>query len=71
MPVGLLRYSFTAQVAELTVDPDTGFITIHDIWCAHDLGRTSIRYSRWTNRRLRLHGRGEALFEEQAYQGQS
>ena len=71
MPIGPSpAYSFTAQVAELTVDPDTGFITIHDIWCAHDLGRT-------------LHpdiadgqiegcvymGVGEALFEEQAYQG--
>jgi CO/xanthine dehydrogenase Mo-binding subunit len=32
-------YSFTAQVAEVEVDPETGITRIHKIWCAHDCGK--------------------------------
>ncbi|MCZ7664426.1 MAG: xanthine dehydrogenase family protein molybdopterin-binding subunit [Thermoleophilia bacterium] len=32
-------YSFAAQVAEVTVDPDTGRVTIEGIWTANDCGR--------------------------------
>ena len=32
-------YSFTAQVAEVEVDPETGIVRIDKIWCAHDCGK--------------------------------
>lgn len=32
-------YSYSAQVAEVSVDEDTGQITVHKIWVAHDCGR--------------------------------
>ena len=32
-------YSFAAQVAEVTVDPDSGKVTIEGIWTANDCGR--------------------------------
>ncbi len=32
-------YSFTAHVAEVDVDPDTGFVDVTNIWVAHDCGR--------------------------------
>ncbi len=32
-------YSFTAHVAEVEVDRDTGFVEVHKIWIAHDCGR--------------------------------
>ena len=32
-------YSFTAHVAEVEVDPETGFVTVEKIWIAHDCGR--------------------------------
>lgn len=32
-------YSFTAHVAEVEVDPDSGFVRIDKIWVAHDCGR--------------------------------
>jgi 4-hydroxybenzoyl-CoA reductase subunit alpha len=32
-------YSYAAQVAEVSVDEDTGRITVHKIWAAHDCGR--------------------------------
>jgi len=32
-------YSFTAHVAEVDVDPDTGFVEVGKIWIAHDCGR--------------------------------
>ena len=58
------------RFAELTVDPDTGFITVHDIWCAHDLGRTL--HPEIADGQIEgcvYMGVGEALFEEQAYRG--
>ncbi len=32
-------YSFTAHVAEVACDPETGFVTVEHIWVAHDCGR--------------------------------
>lgn len=32
-------YSFTAHVVELSVDEETGHITIHQVWSAHDCGK--------------------------------
>jgi 4-hydroxybenzoyl-CoA reductase subunit alpha len=32
-------YSFTAHVAEVEVDEETGEITVHKMWIAHDCGR--------------------------------
>ncbi len=31
-------YSYGATVAEVTVDEDTGLVTVDKIWCAHDCG---------------------------------
>jgi len=32
-------YSFTAHVAEVSVEPETGIVTVEKIWIAHDCGR--------------------------------
>ncbi|HZU23499.1 MAG TPA: molybdopterin cofactor-binding domain-containing protein, partial [Terriglobales bacterium] len=32
-------YSYCAQVAEVSVDEDTGEVAVHKIWAAHDCGR--------------------------------
>jgi 4-hydroxybenzoyl-CoA reductase subunit alpha len=32
-------YSFTAHVAEVEVDPETGFVEVETLWVAHDCGR--------------------------------
>jgi 4-hydroxybenzoyl-CoA reductase subunit alpha len=32
-------YSYSAQVAEVSVDEETGIVTVHKIWVAHDCGR--------------------------------
>ena len=36
---GSLAYSFSAQVAEVDVDPETGRIKVLDIWVCEDIGR--------------------------------
>jgi 4-hydroxybenzoyl-CoA reductase subunit alpha len=32
-------YSYSSQVAEVSVDEDTGEVTVHKVWAAHDCGR--------------------------------
>jgi 4-hydroxybenzoyl-CoA reductase subunit alpha len=32
-------YSYSAQVAEVSVDDETGELTVHKVWAAHDCGR--------------------------------
>lgn len=32
-------YSYAAQIAEVSVDEETGHVTVHKIWAAHDCGR--------------------------------
>lgn len=61
-------YSFTAQVAQVTVDPDTGMTTIDKIWCAHDLGRVlHPEIAQGQVEGCVYMGVGEAMLEEQAY----
>jgi 4-hydroxybenzoyl-CoA reductase subunit alpha len=61
-------YSFTAQVAEVTIDEETGILTIDKMWCAHDLGR--VLHPEIAEGQVEgcvYMGVGEALLEEQAY----
>ena len=61
-------YSFTAQVAEVTVDPETGIVTVDHVWAAHDCGRALNRTIVEGQIEGCLYmGVGEALYEEQAY----
>ena len=61
-------YSFTAQVAEVTVDVETGIVTIDRIWCAHDCGRVLSRtIAEGQVEGCVYMGVGEALWEEQTY----
>jgi len=61
-------YSYSAQVAEVTVDEDTGEVTVHKVWAAHDCGRAlnpvsvegQIIGSVWM-------GMGQALTEEMVW----
>lgn len=61
-------YTFTAQVAEVSVDEETGMVTVEKVWCAHDCGRAlnpvvvegQIEGSVYM-------GFGEAIFEAQRY----
>src|SRR5215471_18130630 len=32
-------YSYAAQVAEVSVDEETGVVTVHKVWASHDCGR--------------------------------
>jgi 4-hydroxybenzoyl-CoA reductase subunit alpha len=61
-------YSFTAQVAEVTVDPDTGFVAIDRIWVAHDCGRAINRtIVEGQIEGCVYMGVGEAMSEEMTY----
>ncbi len=61
-------YSFSACALELEVDPETGMVTIHKIWIAHDVGKSinpllaigQIEGSVYM-------GLGEVLMEEQVF----
>jgi 4-hydroxybenzoyl-CoA reductase subunit alpha len=63
-------YSFTAHVAEVEVDPETGVVLVRDIWVAHDCGRAlnpvlvegQMEGSAYM-------GYAEALMEEQIFKG--
>ena len=61
-------YSFTAQVAEVTVDEETGIVRVDRMWCAHDLGR--VLHKEIAEGQIEgcvYMGVGEALLEEQKY----
>ena len=61
-------YSFTAQVAEVSVDEETGEIAVHQVWCAHDLGRVLHReIAEGQVEGCVYMGVGEAMSEEQSY----
>lgn len=61
-------YSFTAQVAEVTVDEESGLFTIDKIWVAHDLGRTLHQeIAEGQIEGCVYMGVGEAMTEEQSY----
>jgi 4-hydroxybenzoyl-CoA reductase subunit alpha len=61
-------YSYSAQVAEISVDEETGEVTVHKVWAAHDCGRAlnpvsvegQIIGSVWM-------GMGQALTEEMVW----
>src|ERR1700730_11857028 len=61
-------YSYAAQVAEVSVDEQTGEVTVHKVWAAHDCGRAlnpvsvegQIIGSVWM-------GMGQALTEEMVW----
>jgi CO/xanthine dehydrogenase Mo-binding subunit len=63
-------YSYTAAVAEVTVDPATGETRVDEVWIAHDIGRAinpviaigQVEGSVYM-------GLGEALMEEMTYRG--
>jgi len=61
-------YSFTAQVAEVTVDEETGQVTIDKVWVAHDCGRAINRtVVEGQIEGCVYMGVGEAMLEEHAY----
>jgi 4-hydroxybenzoyl-CoA reductase subunit alpha len=61
-------YSYSAQVAEVSVDEETGEVTVHKVWASHDCGRAlnpvsvegQIIGSVWM-------GMGQALTEEMVW----
>ncbi len=63
-------YSFTAHVAEVEVDPDSGVVRVERIWVAHDCGRalnpTLVEGQMEGSAYM---GFGEALMEEHVFKG--
>jgi 4-hydroxybenzoyl-CoA reductase alpha subunit len=61
-------YSYSACVAELTVDEDTGTIDLEDVWIAHDIGRAlnPLLVEGQVEGSIYM-GIGEALMEEQVF----
>ena len=65
---GSMAYSYAAQVVEVTVDEDTGQVTVDNVWVAHDCGRAlnrltvegQIQGSVWM-------GLGQAMSEETSF----
>jgi 4-hydroxybenzoyl-CoA reductase subunit alpha len=65
---GTMGYSYSAQVVEVTVDEETGVVTIDKVWVAHDCGKAlnrltvegQVQGSVWM-------GMGQAMSEETAY----
>lgn len=63
-------YSYSAAVAEVNVDPETGIVIVERVWMAHDIGRAinpalvmgQVEGSVYM-------GLGEALMEEMVYRG--
>jgi 4-hydroxybenzoyl-CoA reductase subunit alpha len=65
---GTMGYSYSAQVVEVTVDEDTGLVTVDNVWVAHDCGKAlnrlavegQVQGSVWM-------GMGQAMSEETGY----
>ncbi|MEA2938054.1 MAG: 4-hydroxybenzoyl-CoA reductase subunit alpha [Alphaproteobacteria bacterium] len=65
---GTMGYSYSAQVVEVSVDEDTGVVTVDQVWVAHDCGKAlnrltvegQVQGSVWM-------GMGQAMSEETAY----
>jgi 4-hydroxybenzoyl-CoA reductase subunit alpha len=65
---GTMGYSYSAQVVEVSVDEETGVVTVDKVWVAHDCGKAlnrltvegQIQGSVWM-------GMGQAMSEEAAY----
>jgi len=64
-------YSYTAAVAEVEVDPDTGLVHVDKVWIAHDVGRALNRQAVLGQIEGSVYmGLGEALYEEMDYRAQ-
>jgi len=67
---GTMGYSYSAQVVEVSVDEETGAVTVDKVWVAHDCGKAlnrlsvegQVQGSVWM-------GMGQAMSEEAAYHG--
>ena len=61
-------YSYTAAVAEVNVEPETGIVTVERIWIAHDVGRAinPVLVLGQVEGSVYM-GLGEALMEEMTY----
>jgi len=65
---GTMGYSYSAQVVEVTVDEETGQVTVDRVWVAHDCGKAlnrltvegQVQGSVWM-------GMGQAMTEEAGY----
>ena len=65
---GTMGYSYSAQVVEVSVDDETGVVTVDKVWVAHDCGKAlnrltvegQVQGSVWM-------GLGQAMSEEVAY----
>jgi 4-hydroxybenzoyl-CoA reductase subunit alpha len=65
---GTMGYSYSAQVVEVSVDEETGVVTVDRVWVAHDCGKAlnrltvegQVEGSVWM-------GMGQAMSEETAY----
>jgi 4-hydroxybenzoyl-CoA reductase subunit alpha len=65
---GTMGYSYSAQVVEVTVDEETGVVTVDRVWVAHDCGKAlnrlsvegQVQGSVWM-------GMGQAMSEEVGY----
>lgn len=65
---GSMAFAYSAQVVEVTVDPDTADISVDQVWVAHDCGKAlnpltvegQIQGSVWM-------GMGQAMCEETSY----
>jgi 4-hydroxybenzoyl-CoA reductase subunit alpha len=65
---GTMAYSYSAQVVEVSVDEDTGVVTVDKVWVAHDCGKAlnrltvegQVQGSVWM-------GMGQAMSEEAGY----
>ena len=63
-------YSYTAAVAEVDVNPETGVVAVPRIWIAHDIGQSinPVLVMGQVEGSVYM-GLGEALMEEMAYRG--
>jgi CO/xanthine dehydrogenase Mo-binding subunit len=63
-------YSYSACVADVACDPETGVVSVEKVWLAHDIGRAinplMVRGQIEGSVHMAL---GEALMEEQAFRG--
>jgi 4-hydroxybenzoyl-CoA reductase subunit alpha len=63
-------YSYTAAVAEVDVNPETGIVAVPRMWIAHDIGQSinPVLVMGQVEGSIYM-GLGEALMEEMAYRG--
>lgn len=63
-------YSYSACVAQVRCDEETGMVTVERVWLAHDVGKAINRLLVEGQMEGGVYmGLGEALFEEQAFRG--